>query len=115
MIVRLAIKGFDSDSLMGSRSGAVVAAYPIDFKFGSQGENDFFGLAIDLPEDHPLVARLGSPVSAADGAKHRYRLDWTAAGISGATLAVIRDRKQRSPWRPEKLGSLAALRDRDAR
>lgn len=113
-VYRIAVKGFDSDALMGTRTGDVVAAFPLGQDFGSKGEKDFFGIALDLPDDHPLVRNLGGQVMAHDGYKHRYRLDWAKAGISGATLALIRDRSVRSPWRPEKIARPDVLLDRDA-
>lgn len=111
---RVAVKGFDSDSPMGSRSGHVVAAYPLAQDFGTKGEKDFFGIVIDLPDNHPLVENLGSQVPARDGYKHRYRLDWAKAGISGETLAKIKDRSVKSPWRPDKINLSNVLVDRDA-
>jgi|SRR3990167_2266092 len=115
MLVRLAIKGLDATSLRGSRSGHVIAAYPTNFNFGEQGEKSFFGLAMELPDDHPLILNLGGSVPAADGYKHRYFIDWTAAGISGDTLAVIMDKTKRSPWKPTKIAAPTVLRDRDSR
>lgn len=113
-VYRVAVKGFDSDSLMGSRSGHIIAAFPMGQDFGAKGEKDFFGIAMDLPDDHPLVLRLGGSVPARDGYKHRYALNWSKAGISGETLAKIKDRNVRSPWRPEKIARPDVLLDRDA-
>lgn len=112
-LYRLAVKGFDSDSINGSRSGHVIAAFPLGQDFGTKGECDFFGLVVDLPDDHPLVRNLGGNVQAKDGYKHRYRIEWQKAGISGETLAKIKDRGTRSPQRPDKISRPDVLVDRD--
>ena len=111
MIVRLAIKGSNSDAISGSREGHVVAAYPVGKDFGEYGERVFVGLTVDLPETHPLVLSLGSPIPAADGYKYRYRVDLALLGFSAKELARIRDRGVRSPdTKPIWIG---AIIDRD--
>ena len=114
MRVRLAVKGSDSTSITGSKEGYVIAAYPLDFDFGSEGEKTFVGLAMDLPDDHPLVTGLRSSLRAANGKKSRYRVDLAAVGLSAAVLLQIRNRSVRSPWHIDKLVSAALLIDQDS-
>lgn len=72
---------------------------------GLRGDREHFRLMMRIPDGHPVLG----PVIYGETAKYAFKIDFELAGISGDTIAKIKDKSIRSPRKRKKFAPLECL------